>query len=72
MRLKLRFGIMALVAVAALGLASCDWRAQVNPPPGGGEVATETFALGPFNLGPGHGNVNLNWPHCARLFWPHL
>jgi hypothetical protein len=50
---KFRFGIVALVAVAALGLASCDWRALVNPPVGGGEVTTETFQLGPYDLGPG-------------------
>jgi hypothetical protein len=50
---KLRIGVVALAALAVLGLGACDWRPVLNPPPGGGEIITETFRLGPYDLGPG-------------------
>ncbi len=50
---KVWTGVFALVAVTALGLSSCNWRALVNAPSGGGAVTTETFQLGPYDLGPG-------------------
>lgn len=47
----LRHGVVAALAVVAVGAASaCE--PVVNPPPGGGETVTETLRIGPFNLNP--------------------
>src|SRR5262245_23064244 len=41
---------LGAAAVLMVALASCD--PIVNAPPGGGQVVTATFRIGPFNLAP--------------------
>ncbi|MBI2708878.1 MAG: hypothetical protein HYX34_04200 [Actinobacteria bacterium] len=43
--------VFAVLAALAAGMSSCTVPLK-NAPPGGGAVVTQTFRLGPFNLGP--------------------
>jgi hypothetical protein len=48
-----RRGVASLVSAAFLALVLAGCEPLVNPPPGGGEMITQTFRYGPFTLAPG-------------------
>jgi hypothetical protein len=69
----LRRALASLVLVGSLAfLTGCE--PLVNPPPGGGEVKTETFRYGPFTLAPNgelQGSPTSGMPQPAGAFGLH-
>jgi hypothetical protein len=47
-----RFALLVVLAGAVV-LSGTACEPLINPPPGGGEIVTQTFRYGPFTLGPG-------------------